>query len=62
MSAAAEQWNHSPVCVQKNETEKEWEREGGRMAARVFLVIVQIMQKHTEQHERSKTKAIGHAH
>lgn len=34
MSAAAEQWNHSPVCVQKNETEKEWEREGGRMVSR----------------------------
>jgi len=32
------------------------------MAAQVLLVIVKIMQKHTEQHERSKIKAIGHAH
>lgn len=32
------------------------------MAAQVVLVIVKIMQKRAEQHERSKIKAIGHAH
>lgn len=51
-------------CVNEQKQRKENTGECGMRytAAQQFLVIVQIMQKHIKQQERSKIKAIGHAH